>query len=172
MARPTKKKKIADNIANIEKWAAEGLTVKDMAKKLNVATSTLWKYKADSVEFTDALKRGRKALAESLATCDIAGAIQKGRDSAVNDLEGTMFKSAMGYERTVTKYVKVKRCIYENGKKADEWEEMQPYDEVVYYPPDTTAGIFLLKNWGNYVNEPRVYELKKKELEMKEKQSW
>ena len=81
-----------------------------------------------------------------------------------------MFKSACGYERKVKKYANVKRCTYDNGKKAEEWEEMVEYEESQYYPPDTTAGIFLLKNWADYMNEPRAMEIRKRELELKEKQ--
>ena len=78
--------------------------------------------------------------------------------------------SACGYERKVKKYAKVKRVMYDNGKKAEEWEEMVEYEETIYYPPSDTAGIFLLKNWGNYMNEPRAMEYRKKELELREKQ--
>jgi hypothetical protein len=72
--------------------------------------------------------------------------------------------------RKVKKHVKLKRIEYENGKKLSEYEEMVEYEEEVYYPPDTTAGIFLLKNWGNYMNEPRAMEIRKQELELREKQ--
>ena len=82
-----------------------------------------------------------------------------------------MYTSACGYERKVKKYAKVKRCMYnEYGKKAEEWEEMVEYEETIYYPPDTTAGIFLLKNWAKYMNEPAAMEIRKKEIELKEKQ--
>ena len=67
---------------------------------------------------------------------------------------------------SVKKYEKVKRCTYENGKKANEWEEMVEYEEEVYFKPDITAGIFLLKNWANYMNEPRALELRKEEIEL------
>ena len=33
-----------------------------------------------------------------------------------------------------------------------------------------TAAIFLLKNWGRYMNEPVALDLRKKEIELKEKQ--
>ena len=58
------------------------------------------------------------------------------------ELENTMFMSACGYERKVKKYAKVKRVMYDNGKKAEEWEEMVEYEETIYYPPSDTAGIF------------------------------
>lgn len=43
---------------------------------------------------------------------------------------------------------------------------MVEYEEEVYFKPDITAGIFLLKNWANYMNEPRALELRKEEIEL------
>lgn len=150
MARPNKQDIILNNLEQIEEWTSKGLTLKQIAKKLGISESTLYKYKAGSEEFSESVK--------------------KGRQGAVEELENSMFKSAAGYTRRVKKYQKVKNCIYENGKKSKEWEEMVEYEEEVYFPPDTTAGIFLLKNWGNYMNEPRAMDIRKKELELREKQ--
>ena len=151
MARPDVKQLIEDNLENIEQWTRDGLTMKQIASNLGISDRTLYRYKSDS-------------------DSQLSQTIKNGRQVAVEQLENTMFKSACGFERTVKKCAKVKRCIYENGKKADEWEEMVEYEETVYYPPDTTAGIFLLKNWANYMNEPRAMEFRAKELELKEKQ--
>ena len=151
MARRDIKALIEANLENIEEWTRQGLTMKQIANNLGISDRTLYRYKTDS-------------------DSQLSQTIKNGRAVAVEELENTMFKSACGYERTVKKCAKVKRCIYENGKKAEEWEEMVEYEEVVYYPPDTTAGIFLLKNWGNYMNEPRAMEFRAKELELKEKQ--
>ena len=151
MARPDVKQLIEDNLENIEQWTRDGLTMKQIASNLGISDRTLYRYKAD-------------------ADSQLSQSIKNGRQVAVEQLENTMFMSACGFERTVKKCAKVKRCIYENGKKADEWEEMVEYEETVYYPPDTTAGIFLLKNWANYMNEPRAMEFRAKELELKEKQ--
>ena len=151
MARPDVKQLIEDNLENIEQWTRDGLTMKQIASNLGISDRTLYRYKSDS-------------------DSQLSQTIKNGRQVAVEQLENTMFKSACGFERTVKKCAKVKRCIYENGKKADEWEEMVEYEETVYYPPDTTAGIFLLKNWANYMNEPATVGIRKKELELKEKQ--
>ena len=151
MARPDVKKLIEDNLENIEQWTRDGLTMKQIADNLGISDRTLYRYKSDS-------------------DSQLSQSIKNGRAVAVETLENTMFKSACGYERTVKKYAKVKRCIYENGKKADEWEEMVEYEETQYFPPDTTAGIFLLKNWASYMNEPAAMNIRKKELELKEKQ--
>lgn len=150
MSRETKKQLILDNLDNIEKWTAEGLTLRQIAKNLGVAESTLYKYKSGSTEIKESIKNGRQ--------------------DCVKVLENTMFTSAVGYTRKVKKYQKVKRELYENGKKSETWEEMVEYEEEVFYPPDNTAGIFLLKNWGRYSNEPLNINIRQKELELKKQQ--
>lgn len=150
MARETKKQVILDNLDNIEKWTAEGLTLRQIAKNLGVAESTLYKYKSGSEEIKETIKKGRQV--------------------SVTELENTMLTSALGYTRKVKRYAKVKRELYENGKKSETWEEMVEYEEEVYYPPDNTAGIFLLKNWGRYSNEPLNIDIRKRELELKKQQ--
>lgn len=92
---------------------------------------------------------------------------------AVENIENAMYNSAIGYERKVKKYQKLKRILYDEmtGKKTEEYEEMVEYEETQYYPPDNTAGIFLLKNWGNYANEPVTNSLRKEEIELKKKQA-
>ena len=137
----------------IKEWIAQGVPMGTIAKAIGVSKTTLYKHISESEQGLNGLD-----------------AIKKLREPLVEELENTMFKSACGYERKVKKYAKVKRCIYDNGKKAEEWEEMVEYEETQYFPPDTTAGIFLLKNWGNYMNEPRAMEFRAKELELKEKQ--
>ena len=146
----SKKEIIESNLDKIEKWTAKGLTMKQIAKNLGISDRTLYRYKTDS----------DSRLSQS---------IKNGRAVAVEELENTMFTSATGYERKVKKYAKCKRVEYEDGRKSLEYEEMVEYEETVYYPPDTTASIFLLKNWGGYMNEPKMLELRKKELELREK---
>lgn len=137
---------VKDNIDKIEKWLSEGNSIQSIAKALKISKTTLYKY----LDGTDVIKNSR-------AIC-------------VENLENAMYESAMGYTTTVTKYQKVKRIEYIDGKKSLEYEEMVAYEEEVYHTRDTTAGIFLLKNWGNYMNEPRAMEIRKKELDLREKQ--
>ncbi len=149
----SKKEIIENNLDNIKKWISEGQTIGSIAKALKVSKTTLYKYIGK----------------EGLTTLD---AIKNNREPAVNKLENTMYKAGCGYTRKVKKYVKLKRAIYDNGKKLEEWEEIKEVEEEVYYPPDMTACIFLLKNWGKYMNEPRLMELRKKEIDLKESQMW
>lgn len=152
MARRDIKQLIDDNLDNIEQWTRDGLTIKQIAKNLGISDRTLYRHKADS-------------------DSHLSQSIKNGRAVAVEELENTMFTSAKGFERKVKKYIKVKCCEYgENGKKLREWEDVKEYEETVFYPPDTTAGIFLLKNWASYMNEPATVKLRKKEVELREKQ--
>lgn len=149
MARPSAKKIIRDNLNKIEKWVASGLSMKEIAHNLGISERTLYKYKANDPQFMQTVKNARQV--------------------AVETLENTMFKSATGFMQTLKKYEKVKRCTYKDGKKLKEWEEIVELEVEEYFKPDITAGIFLLKNWGNYVNEPRVLEIRQQELELQKK---
>ena len=149
MARPSAKNIIKDNMKRIEKWVASGLSMKEIAHNLGISERTLYKYKANDPQFMQTVKNARQV--------------------AVETLENTMFKSATGFMQTLKKYEKVKRCTYKDGKKLKEWEEIVELEVEEYFKPDITAGIFLLKNWGNYVNEPRVLEIRREELELQKK---
>ena len=149
MPRSSAEVVIKENMEKIKEWLAGGMTMQSIAKALGVSKTTIYKYLND----------------------DDLNTIKSGRKPCVDKLEDTMYTSAKGFERKVKKYAKVKRCIYnENGKKAEEWEEMVEYEETQYFPPDTTAGIFLLKNWANYKNEPAAMQIREKELELRKKQ--
>lgn len=151
----SKKDIVLNNIDKIKEWIGQGVPMGIIAKNIGVSKTTLYKHVGESEQGLNSLDT-----------------IKKYRQPAVDELEATMFKSACGFERKVKKQAKIKRTLYDNGKKAEEWEEMVEYEETQYYPPDTTAGIFLLKNWADYMNEPRAMEIRKREVELKEKQAW
>lgn len=149
MARPSAKKIIKDNLDRIEKWVAAGLSMKEVAANLGISERTLYKYKANDEQFMQCVKKGRQV--------------------AVEILENTMFRSATGFTQTVKKLEKVKRCTYKDGKKLKEWEELVEYEDEIYFKPDITAGIFLLKNWSNYLDNPKLMELRQQEIELQKK---
>lgn len=142
--------KIKPRFAEIAEWVKKGATERCMAKMLGVSVSTFEKHKSEFPEFSDLLKKNRMA--------------------AVDDIENSMYQSACGVLREVRKAQKTRHIEYENGKKVREWEEMTPYTEEVYVPPNPTAAIYLLKHWGKergYTNDPLTLDLKKEELELK-----
>lgn len=142
---------VIENLEKIKEWLRAGVTMTAIAKNLHMSKQTLYGHlKKHLPDGIDEIKNFREPL--------------------VKDLENSMFGSAIGGKVTLKQYVKCKHIEYENGKKAREWEELHEVEVEEYIKPDTTAGIFLLKNWGNYMNEPRAMEFRKKELELKEKQ--
>lgn len=143
--------KVKPNLDKITQMASDGLTQNQIADALGVNFRTLQRY----IEQEEDLRK----------------AIMSGREVAIKDVENAMFNSAIGGKVTVKKGMKVKKVIYENGRKKGEVETVEPYDEEVYLKPDTQAGIFLLKNWAKdrYSADPIMHDLKRREVELKEK---
>ncbi len=144
----SKQEYIEANADKIKEWVSEGKTMKSIADALQISTATLYKYFSK-----DDLKE-----------------LKKNRKPAVIHLEDTMYMAATGYTKKIKKLVKVKETLYENGRKLEEYEDFKEVEEEVYFPPDITAAIFLLKNWGKYMNEPAAMKIRQKEVELREKQ--
>ena len=142
---------VVENLDKIKEWLGQGITMTAIAKNLHISKQTLYNHL-------------KKHLTDGLDE------IKNNREPAVARLENSMYESALGGKVTLKQYVKCKHTEYENGKKAREWEELHEVEVEEYIKPDTTAGIFLLKNWANYMNEPRAMEIRKKEVELREKQ--
>lgn len=108
-------------------WARDGLTDEQIAKNMQISTSTYYDYRKKYVEISEALKKGKEII-----------------DYKVED---SLLKKCFGYNAKVKKNVKVKRVEYnDDGYKSNEYEEIiEVYDEV-HVPADTTAQIFWLKN--------------------------
>ena len=146
---------VVENLEKIKEWLSQGVTMTAIAKNLHMSKQTLYTHLKKHLRYD---------------TLDGLDALKNLREPAVKELENSMFNAALGGKVTLKQYVKLKHIEYENGKKVREWEELQEVEVEEYVKQDTTAGIFLLKNWGNYMNEPRAMEFRKKELELKEKQ--
>lgn len=147
---------VLENLDKIKEWLSQGIAMTTIAKNLKLSKQTLYKHLKAHLKYD---------------TEDGLDALKKAREPAVLALENSMYNAAMGGKVTLKQYVKLKHIEYnENGKKAREWEELKEVEVEEYIKSDTTAGIFLLKNWGNYMNEPRAMEFRAKELELKEKQ--
>ena len=145
--------KIKPRFKEIAEWCQKGATERSIANKLGVHYSTFNKYKAEKKEFTELLKKNKAC--------------------AVDDIENAMYKSAIGGIQTLKKAIKCKHIEYKEGKRIREYETIEYYDEDVYIPPNTTAGIYLLKHWGKdrgYTNDPQTLALRYEELKQKKKE--
>lgn len=125
-----------DGLLTIESWASDGLTNEDIAYNMGIARQTLnnWCNKFPSI--MDALKKGRQPV--------------------VRKLENSLIKKAQGfeYEETTTEM-----WVDDNGERKQKVSKHKKYS-----PPDSSALMFLLKNYKP--NKYRNYnDLTKKQIE-------
>ncbi len=127
MARPSKyETHVAPRLEEIQDWVRNGATDKEIASRLQISIDSVYQYKKEFSEFSDTLK--------------------KEKDYVDAQVENALLERAMGGKVTLKRPFKVKRTIYENGRRIEEREEIVMADYEEYVIPDTTAQIFWLKN--------------------------
>lgn len=137
MSRVTYKDWITkDGLLKIESWASDGLLNKDIAANCGVAVGTFNNWTSKFSEVSEALKKGRAPV--------------------VREIENALIKKAKGFEYTEEDiYID----IDERGNKHQKVVRHKKYS-----PPDTSAAIFLLKNYKP--NKYRNYnDLTKQQIE-------
>lgn len=146
----------------ISEWC-QTMTEKQIAKKLGIGYSTWNQYKVDYPELKEIIKRGRQNL--------------------VADLRSVLIKKAKGYEYTETKETteRVKwpeemyTALLEAGFTPDQIATSRIVKIEVAHKklhPDVAAINLALKNYDkeNWANDPQMIDLRKKELELRERQ--
>lgn len=112
----------AAQLERITNWAANGLTDEQIAKSMGIRRETLWVWKRDHPNISNALKKGR------MLACEV--------------IENALFKKAAGMvvEDTVEEY----RGELRDGKPSNGTVVKRTTRRQI--PPDTAAVIFYLKN--------------------------
>ena len=113
----------------------------------------------------------------------MAECLKNGRKNLVADLRGALIRKAVGYEYTekkvVTECVKWPEELYkmllEAGLTPEQIEQANLVKTEVNHKkmaPDVAAINLALKNYDpeNWANDPQVLALKKRELELRERQ--
>ncbi len=138
--RPSKYKKNVEPYLDKIKQMALTMTEKQIAETLGVGYTSFREYKRQYPALVDALKKGRADL--------------------VMDLRSTLIRRAKGFQ------YEEKKIIKEGG------EVVQEIHAVKSALPDVAALNLLLKNYDreNWANDPQTLELRKKELELRERQ--
>lgn len=145
MARPNKYQlHVEPYLDKIEQMALI-MTEEQIAESLGVSYSTFRRYKGENQQLQAALKRGRKDL--------------------VLELKSALIKKAKGYEVLETNTVR--EAGLDGELTVTKYEE-----KVKHFGPDVAAINLLLKNYDrdNWANDPQMMEIRKKELELREKQ--
>ena len=115
-----------ENLIKISGWARDGLIDKEIAAQMGISYSTLREWRDRFPALSAALKIGK--------------------DVADRKVEHKLFDKAVGFTQKVQKPIKLKRTIYENGKKVEEYEYIKMVEEEVYIPPEASCQFFWLKN--------------------------
>ena len=142
MARPTKyDREIKPHIDDIRKAVESGATDKEIAKAFGIAESTLYKYKKEKLEFSQAFARGREKV--------------------VIEIKAALLKKALGYEYTEEKAVAKKDKDGENVVAIETYRKHQP--------PSETAAAMLLRNYDSNWrdNDSAAARLKEQELDLR-----
>lgn len=135
---------IKPKLAEVEKLA-QFMTEEEMAKYFGVHASSWYSYKNKYSEFSEIIKKAKKNL--------------------VQDLKQSLIEKAKGFKYTEKKIVRERNEV---GDLVVTREE----EYIKYSPPDVAALNLLLKNYDkeNWANDPQVIALRKKELELRERQ--
>ena len=146
----------------ISEWCRT-MTEQQIAEKLGIGYSTFNQYKVDYPEVKEAIKKGKQNL--------------------VADLKGALIKKAKGYEYTETKetteHVKWPDELYammlEAGFTPQQIGQARLVKTEVSHKkaaPDVAAINLALKNYDkeDWANDPQMLEIRKKELELRERQ--
>lgn len=117
MAKKSKWPGVEARLNEIQNWARNGLTDKQIAANLGISRTTLNEYRQARPELQEALNTGKMLC--------------------IAELENALVKRALGFEFEETKtYIK-----YEDGKEVKYQERIKRY-----CPPHVGACIILLKN--------------------------
>lgn len=142
MARPSKyDTEIKPYLDDIKEAVKSGATVEEIGKAFNISTSTIYKYKKEKKEFSDAFAHGRAKV--------------------IIDIKGALLKKALGYD-----YEEEKRV----GRKDKDGENIILIEKYKRHsPPSETAAAMLLRNYDSeWLDRDNVStELKRQEMELK-----
>lgn len=119
---------VLPKLEQIDTWAKEGLSDKQIAGKLGIAYSTFRRYRDEN-----------EALSAALACA---------KEVPDTEVENALYKKALGYNAEIVKHYKLKSVEYDpdTGKKCKETEELVAVKDEVHVPADTTAQMFWLVN--------------------------
>lgn len=111
----------AKNMMIVQSMCRKGWTNDEIADYIGISLSTFYKWQAEHVEFSEALKEPK--------------------EYCIARVENALLTRALGIEKKIHESETV--TVEKDGKKVTTTTEK---NSLCYYPPDTRAGIFYLTN--------------------------
>lgn len=136
-----KEGKLDDILLLVKRWRGQGAEMSEIADKLHIAQSTLYKYQAEHSEFAEALKVGKEIM-----------------DATV---ENSLFKECVGYEYEETTTITTAIIDKKTGQPSN-LERVERRTTKKYARPSATSIAYYLNNrvpehWKNKVYYDKVY---------------
>ncbi len=149
--------KVLESITSIGEWALQGISEKEIARRLGISERTLRRYKQEDL---------------SLLT-----ALETGSEKKTREVEYALLQSALGYKYMEEQPQKIKTIYYDENNNKCVKEEVQIVKIERTIPPNVQAQRFWLNNrkeeyWKDnphkVKNDMELLEIRKKELERNE----
>lgn len=136
---------VKERLFEVEMWCRDGLTEKDIAKRLGVGVSTFEEYKRRYPELLRALKKGKEVVDY--------------------EVENSLYKKCIGHYVKVGKAFKCKEIYYDEQGRRCEREKIRVVEVDEFIPPDTMAIAIWLNNrrpdkWRRNANKEKLDEKK------------
>lgn len=136
---------VKPRFAEIEKMCNLGYSNNEIMECLGIKKTAFYNYLNKHEEFAELLKNSRKA--------------------PILELKSALYKRALGFKVSVN-------TVSVDGEGNETYTTKEQY-----FPPDTASALILLKHWdknadgsAKWSSDPASLEMKKKELQLKEKQ--
>lgn len=142
-----------DGLGKLEMWARNGLTDKQIAQKMNINVSTLYKWEKEHSEISESLKKGKKPVdievENALLRKALGGKVTQTvyKMVKVDDtvLKARRAKFLKGYQIEHPELTK-EELIIAAADKVPTYERIAMTQTETEVLPDTTAIIYWLKN--------------------------
>ena len=134
---------IEPRLNEVAEWCKMGASDDEIADNLQISRSTFYEHLKNYKNFSDTIKKSRR--------------------DPVKAIKGALLKRATGFY-----YTEEKTTYSEKEGKRVEVNKR-------YCMPDPASCMILLKHWAKdegWTNDPATLALRKKELEIKEREAW
>nr|WP_315022915.1 hypothetical protein [uncultured Aminipila sp.] len=126
MARCRYLTRVKPRFVEIESWLRNGMSDKDVAKRLGIAYSTLRLYRDKYEEFEEIMNTSK-----SYANASV---------------ESALYRKAAGFTVKIREPVKLKELHYDERGKKVETERIEMVETEKYFPPEFSSIAFYLTN--------------------------
>ncbi len=130
-----------ENLILIEGWARDGFTDEQIAKNMGIVPSTLYEWKKQHSEISEALKKGKEVVDRQVENALLKRALGYKYKETTREL--IKDKESGEYELQITKIVEKEvvpdvtaQIFWLKNRKPEEWRDKRDIESKVEFEPD------------------------------------